>query len=97
MGKTSSTIYISGPAFCHQAGMFSVMPRRQALVSGESVLVTRVSPIGNSLCPEELSQAGGGHTLSTEEDHEPSKSLASHIGSPPALPRSGPKGPSSVS
>lgn len=59
MRKTSNTIYISGPAFCHQVGIVSVMPRRQALVSGESVLVTRVSPTGNSLCPEELSQAGG--------------------------------------
>lgn len=60
MGKTSNTTYISGPAFCHQVGIVSVMPKRQALVSGESVLVTRLSPTGISLCPEELSQAGEG-------------------------------------
>lgn len=31
MGKTSSTIHISGLAFCHQAAMSSVMPRRQTV------------------------------------------------------------------
>lgn len=49
----------------------------------ESVLVAGMLPLG-MLCPEETGQAGTGQGLtpSTQEDHEPSKSPTSRLGSP---------------
>lgn len=57
---TPSTTTLS-PALCHQAGIFSVMPRRQALpLLGESVLVNRMSPTRGPLCPKKPVREGKG-------------------------------------